>query len=893
MNKININKEFLEKMASNESNHLFERKPIRRKSALSKEHKIRKSTLKKVSFPNEKDRQKNNLVQKNNHLIRNFYDQEDEEENNSIDEELNQQREKQLELLIEKFEKFTRLYNSKENVYENIIKEIDVEKNLVYKGSIASFNLIILKIKCLMKLLKEKFEYILNSKEQRNYYEVDLFIQKIKNEFKKIYLILNEDNKYEYEILTQNYCKFLFMMAVISFNKEEIVRSFNYICLGVNMLKVFFVRQNIASDIETYRIYAKLLIMLINKLISDNNISQSLIYINYLSRICQIALNIIYKNNFDIKYEYKFNEYFGYNLLYLGYCLELKNPNIQNYYQIYAVIYEEAFYFMNKSSLMTSYYDPKTVVTIEKKGLSLSQILYEKLRDKLIFEKLEKKRKYEQQELLKKQLLEEAKTKEKKHRLKLIASGFTPDPPNLVQAKNRIYNEILTPSNQKLMDKLDDELIAYVYKNKQNKKHNNKGDAIKSKTINSTQKPEEEKKYLSNDIMKSLCHYKMYNSLMSNDYKEFIIKNKKLKFNDPKRQKNSLDKIQKYLNRKMEITFNTELTELDKDKDKENNFILKTESEYNLKNKMLNINQQEKKFRLLDLTKDSGDEPNPKNYAKLIKNYPSTKNRSLSTSIKKRYYLKGKFKENSGNKDKEKSKEETKEKIKKRYVTNSNYTNYTKSAQLGKNKVFRDKTTDSRSMSNGRNKSIDNRKLDKYVFSRRYFKEVEYFENLTNKELDFQKKFLGMKFNNSKMYFKGYDTELNNNGIVSKDEIYRSFLILNNKATYKEHNYEKELQSEIEYKNKPRIVGNVFKSLANKVKEGKEVRNVMRKVLDRYIAEQRRNSLGKNKNVIGMDEIKKKNEYSIMKLNHNIKEINSLLFSKNKEAKNKNKFVEA
>ena len=121
--------------------------------------------------------------------------------NNSIDEQLNQQREKQLELLNEKF---TKLYNSKDKIYENIIKEIDVEKNLVYKGSLMSFNLLILKIRCLMKLLKEKLEYVLKSKDQKNYYEVDLYIQKVKNEFKKIYLILNEDDKYEYEILTQN-----------------------------------------------------------------------------------------------------------------------------------------------------------------------------------------------------------------------------------------------------------------------------------------------------------------------------------------------------------------------------------------------------------------------------------------------------------------------------------------------------------------------------------------------------------------------------------------------------------------------------------------------------------------------------------------------------------------
>jgi len=875
------------------------RKPIKRKSALTNEHKGKKTTSRKVSFSNERENLRNNLVQKNNDFISDFLDEEKEDDNNSIDEQLNQQREKQLELLNEKF---TRLYNSKDKIYENIIKEIDVEKNLVYKGSLMSFNLIILKIKCLMKLLKEKLEYVLKSKEQRNYYEVDLYIQKVKNEFKKIYLILNEDDKYEYEILTQNYCRFLFIMAIICSQKEEIIRSFNYISLGVNMLKVYFVRRNIASSIETYRIYAKLLIMLINKLISDNNISQSLIYINYLSRICQIALNIIYNNKLDKKYEFRFNEYLGYTFLFFGYCSELHNSNLKNYYQICAEIYKEAFYFMNKSSNHSIFYDPKTVITIEKKGLSLSQILFEKLKEKLILDALEKQRKFEQQELLKKQLIEEAKTKEKKYRLKLIASGFTPDPPNLVKAKKRLYNEILTPSNQKLMDKLDDELISYVYKHRQNEK-DKKMDTIK---INSGKKSGGgEKRLPSLDVMKSLCHYKMYSSLMSNDFKEFIVKNKNLEFNYPQRQKKSLDKIQKYLNRKMEINFNTETINIEKEKDKvkekdkEPLFILKMEAEAeaepdqenSINNKTINVNE----FKILDLGNDKEEEqmPSPKNYAKLIKNYPSTKNRALGgiNNIEHSYII-SIDREKDNDKEKEKGKDNKnnlKKKLRKKCVTSTGYK--IPGIQTGSKKAFRDKTITAKSKAYLKKEDYHNRKLDKYVFSRRYFKEVEYFENLTNKELDFQKKFLGIKFNNSKMYFKGFDTELRNNGKISRDEIYKSFLILHNKATYKERNYEKEMQSEIEYKNKPRIVGNVFKSLTNKMKEGKEVKNAMRKVLDRYIAEERKNNK-KNQNIMSLDEIKKKNEYSIMKLNDNIKEINSLLISKINEAKNKNKFTD-
>ena len=882
-----------------ESSSFSARKPIKRKSALTNEHKGKKTTSRKVSFSNERENLRNNLVQKNNDFISDFLDEEKEDDNNSIDEQLNQQREKQLELLNEKF---TRLYNSKDKIYENIIKEIDVEKNLVYKGSLMSFNLIILKIKCLMKLLKEKLEYVLKSKEQRNYYEVDLYIQKVKNEFKKIYLILNEDDKYEYEILTQNYCRFLFIMAIICSQKEEIIRSFNYISLGVNMLKVYFVRRNIASSIETYRIYAKLLIMLINKLISDNNISQSLIYINYLSRICQIALNIIYNNKLDKKYEFRFNEYLGYTFLFFGYCSELHYSNLKNYYQICAEIYKEAFYFMNKSSNHSIFYDPKTVITIEKKGLSLSQILFEKLKEKLILDALEKQRKFEQQELLKKQLIEEAKTKEKKYRLKLIASGFTPDPPNLVKAKKRLYNEILTPSNQKLMDKLDDELISYVYKHRQNEK-DKKMDTIK---INSGKKSGGgEKRLPSLDVMKSLCHYKMYNSLMSNDFKEFIVKNKNLEFNYPQRQKKSLDKIQKYLNRKMEINFNTETINIEKEKDKvkekdkEPLFILKMEAEAeaepdqenSINNKTINVNE----FKILDLGNDKEEEqmPSPKNYAKLIKNYPSTKNRALGgiNNIEHSYII-SIDREKDNDKEKEKGKDNKnnlKKKLRKKCVTSTGYK--IPGIQTGSKKAFRDKTITAKSKAYLKKEDYHNRKLDKYVFSRRYFKEVEYFENLTNKELDFQKKFLGIKFNNSKMYFKGFDTELRNNGKISRDEIYKSFLILHNKATYKERNYEKEMQSEIEYKNKPRIVGNVFKSLTNKTKEGKEVKNAMRKVLDRYISEERKNNK-KNQNIMSLDEIKKKNEYSIMKLNDNIKEINSLLISKINEAKNKNKFTD-
>ena len=183
--------------------------------------------------------------------------------------------------------------------------------------------------------------------------------------------------------------------------------------------------------------------------------------------------------------------------------------------------------------------------------------------------------------------------------------------------------------------------------------------------------------------------------------------------------------------------------------------------------------------------------------------------------------------------------------------------------------------------------NLENRKLDKYIFNNKYFRQLKYFEYLTKKELDFQKQLLELKNNNSKMYFKGFDTELHNGGKISRDEIYNAFLILHNKVS-QQKNYEIEIKNEIEKKNKPKIIGSVFKSLTNKIKGGKGVKNVMRKVLDRYITEQK--STHKNKNLISIEEINKKNEYSIMKLNDNINEINYLLLSKSNEAKNNNKY---
>ena len=762
--------------------------------------------------------------------LENIIDNENEDDDISElskDTIYNESREIQLKILNEKY---TKLYHSKEKAYLNIINEIDVEKQLFYKGSIMSFNLLVLKIKCLMKLLKEKFEINLKSKDDTNYSEVDIYIQKIKYEFKKMFSMLNEESKYEYELFTQVYSKFLYIIAIISNHKEEYTKSLSYITLGVNMLKVFFVRQKIATDINTYKIYAKLIILLINKLLTDDNISQTLIYINLLSKIIEIGLNIVYKNKLNKKYEYRFNKFNGYNFLFLGYCYELKN-NITNNSKITFKVYKEAFYFMNKSIRRSIFSDGKNEITIEKKALILSQLLYEKLKDILNYEALKKQKELEQKEKIKKQLIKEAKSKEKKHKLELIANGFTPDSDNLKEIEYRIYNKILTTKNQNLMDKLDDELISFVYKDKQNQNVDDVNKNINNNKLNTNKKGgKSEKKLPSNDIMKNLCHYKIYNSLMSNDFKEFLLKNKKLEFNNPYKQKISLDKIQKFLNAKIKIKPNSESI----NKGKDNHIIIKENSnissENNITTELLNTKNmsQNKKYKLIKITKNNVIDQNSSNYSKYIKNKPSksSSRRHLTTNDKHSFII-----------SKDKDKDNT-NRLNKRHINYSKYTASVSSIKSNSNKN-NEKKLNSKSMITNGSYIFENRKIDKYIFNNKYFKEYIYFEKLTDKELDFQKKFLESKNNNSKMYFKGFNNELQNNGKISRDEIYNSFLILNN-AVNTNRNYEKEMKSEIEIKNKPKLIGNVFKSVTNKMKEGKKVKNAMMKILEKYKKEQKK-----------------------------------------------------
>ncbi len=71
-----------------------------------------------------------------------------------------------------------------------------------------------------MKTLEEKYEQHLQSKSSgTTSAEVELSIWNIKNNFKNISILIDKNNKEQFEIITQVYCKFLLFLYFYSYSK--------------------------------------------------------------------------------------------------------------------------------------------------------------------------------------------------------------------------------------------------------------------------------------------------------------------------------------------------------------------------------------------------------------------------------------------------------------------------------------------------------------------------------------------------------------------------------------------------------------------------------------------------------------------------------------------------
>ena len=90
-----------------------------------------------------------------------------------------------------------------------------------------------------------------------------------------------------------------------------------------------------------------------------------------------------------------------------------------------------------------------------------------------------------------------------------------------IPLEKKIYKNILTSKMQNNIEKLDNELISVIYKH--------------------IQDTSESKRSLSNNIKKNLCNLNVYNILMSNNLRDFIIKNSNLEFNNTLKEKQSIE----------------------------------------------------------------------------------------------------------------------------------------------------------------------------------------------------------------------------------------------------------------------------------------------------------------------------------------------------------------
>ena len=767
---------------------------------------------------------------------------------------------------LEEEEKLSFLYHKytisyKKKNYINIIKDINNIRFLFSKNSQMSFNIFILKIKCFLKIIKKEYIKFINLRAEKIYLvEISKIIAIIQKDFEFINIIVNSDSKKNYELITQIFGEYIFYLSLVSRIKEEYIKSFAYLTMGINSLKIYFIKQGIASDIKTYVIYIRLLLLLTNYLIANNNFNTAIFYCNVIFKISEVAFKCIKKNKIGQKYQMKIIEYIGYNYLYTGLCLEQIDYNKKDYLIPCFEAYKEAKYFFK-------------VIEIEKSMKSIFRNIFKKNNDnrnicqllsEILLEKIQKKLEEEKylQEFRIKQLERSKKPSEiendKKKKLKLIANGFNQNITKFVPLENNIYNSILTSKVQTNINRLDNELISVIYK---------------EDNQNASYKP------ISTETKKNLCQLKVYDILMSNDFREYILKNKYFEFNNPTKEKESIEKLQNYLNKRIRMNKTSKILFVKNKKINSFNKNILLQNENNKTYKLLVNLKNKKNIMFKKIETDRTNKSKNKNKNNIL-------NHKLSLTPNNKYINSRKLKEKIN-----------KEKYNNLYNTEIKNMNNSESKKIIIPKIIRNGSVDNLYISSYKDKKNQNNKdkeempkkilftskswlendfekknLDKELLSKNYFKKFFYLDSLTDKELSFQKKVLNLKGNNSKLYFGDYIKELKNGGKISKEDTFREYLLVNHKAVKEAiKNQNTGLKEE---KSDFNIFGNSHSVL---------------KVLNKYITSSKEKKLQIIKDYSESPKnIKKNNEDKILNLNKGIKEIKNIIDKKTKKLKRQN-----
>ena len=818
---------------------------------------------------------------------------------NNIKKRKEEEKEKEQQLLLLYYNYLSSFENKK---YENVLYEIDNLKNSCGYNSDTLLKIQILKLRCLLKIIKQHyFKLIIFRDKKVNLMDIMKKINKFRNECEIISNHISPYNTNNYEAITQVYSKFLLYLAFLCKLKEEFIKSMSYITLGVNLMKIFFIRRKIAEDIKTYILYCQLLLLLINNLIGDYNYKSAIFYCQVLFKVINVAFKIINKKQLAKKYFFKFFIYLGFNYLFIGLCLEQKEDSRQNNENCY-YSYKQANFFFSFTD--ESKKKEKTIFqsllgqSNENSAFMLTQLIISKFKDMLDKDKTLDRIKQKNYKVLEPKV---EKTIELEKIENMRNDRYKP-------IENNIYNSILTQNTQNHIEKLDNDLISVIYKNNEEKK--------------------KKRRILSQKTKNFLYNCELYNILLSNHLRKYIIETNKFQFNHPMEEKQSTDRLRRYLNRNIKIKENRS-TKLNIN-NKINSIRLNDNSLERKKLSLkflekININNQQKikldrnifkrfsfknrPFSSNNIFSIKTNEKPRRKSAFFERNEPINLFKSFNQKYNnnKKFTIKGSSSSNLFLLKKYHSEANIFEKLRKREKLNTTKHDYYKLIkQNRKNNLFNinNNIKNIKKINNKnakkiikRNKSrfkysnsysflendFERKHLDKSFFSPKYFKKVSFLDSFFVKELSFQKRVLKLKENNSKTFFGAYEKDFhlnlsNYNNIFAinnvkkkiKENTYKTYLMLNDKANEES----KKIRSE-ENTNKSGDINlwgypkNMHKIFKKYIQISKNKREQKYKIYSEY-----------------SPYVKKNNESILLNLDSGLKELNYIISYKNKQLKN-------
>ena len=596
------------------------------------------------------------------------------------------------------FEKINLYLISKQ--YKETIKFIESKEELLEEHS---FNYIFfdLKLKCFYKILKNelsKYKYrnknIEYSPTMKISITLEKMFQKMKSYFKNIIKVfyLEAANEKAKEILIQNYCEGLYLLAKFHKIKNQTQDASSYLSISHSMLKTYIDK---CKDPYTYQVYQKILILLSTLLIEDNCYYNAIEYNFHCLKLCIKELfirNTLEKGINLHSMPYKIRNYFREIFQNINLSLYLLGICYENLGQLSKALdcYKQASWFISKF-----YHESNSKLFEIIQG---TEIIAFKLYD-LIMEKI--RNRDSEQEKLEKENKKKILDYERLKQLNKISAGL-------------IYN----------VDKFP---VSNYIENKIQLFQSGEPITISSYNYEYLYKSEKEKEnFPSPSTIKMIDNVVLYNGLLSIKYQKFINNIKDLNFNNI--NKDNFDELERY-NRHLMIEKNKELER--KKKNLNQNFDKNLNNSQNL--------SQNNNYKLLS----------PTNSLRSIKSF----NRKKSDDF---FFFKKKRNKNERNDklDKSSNSNSTRALSSKRLnISKGNYQfEKVEKSQSTKNKNSILNNKNKTNIKYSIPKKVERFPLSKsFIFNKNFKKKIEFLEKINNREIKFQKNILYLKKLESKI----------------------------------------------------------------------------------------------------------------------------------------------